>query len=360
MLDGFHFKDGRDGESTKMIDYFMPLPDRYGYIHSIDNLVTFYLTDISVSELLEVIRAKSKTFAYLDYWERLDLPVRRNFANFIHEIHFGDLFIKIGKRKEEKTSYGSKTIKTIDCIRFEINPNKHHTTKEWDFMLELIDAHCFAGVIDKFDYAIDIPVPPDKVVVVKSRKTYGFFNGTRYYGKRNKHGYVKIYDKFKERFDEAQAMAKKLDIRFTAEDYYPCTRIETTLKNGQPFSGVDFGVAGAMPGAEDGPALSPQGKMYLEMLQHILLLGGDIDGHLRHMNPRSRVAVEPYIYGSLTNYEYDFDILIRLLKDLAELLHLKPYSFNTPGVFVADDGDGDAYFALTDDDFPLLPLPGEK
>ena len=89
---------------------------------------------------------------------------------------------------------------------------------------------------------MDIPVSPDKVVVTKSRKTYGYFDGTRYYGKRNKHGYVKIYDKFKERLDAAKFFAKKLDIAFNPEDYYPCTRIETTLKNGQPFSSVEFGV----------------------------------------------------------------------------------------------------------------------
>lgn len=350
MLDGFKFLPH---EKTRMIDYFMPIEDKFGYVHSIDNIVVFYLTDISNSEMLEIIRAKSKTFAYLEYWER-ELSMNPRFANFFWFIHFGDLSIKLGKRMKAKDNYGVERIREINCVSFEINPNKHFTTKEWDFMLELVDNYCHSGIIDKFDYAVDIPVSPDKVVVTKSRKTYGYFDGTRYYGKRNKHGYVKIYDKFKERLDAAKFLAKKLDIAFNPEDYYPCTRIETTLKNGQPFSSVEFGVAGI--GELDDAKLTPNNKMYLEMLQHILLLGGDVDEHLRHMNYRSRIAIEPYIYGSLVMYELNADILIELMKNLAELLKTKSYNFNTSGVFytVEDGAELDIF-----NDYDLLPLPDE-
>ena len=350
MLDGFHF---RAGESTKMIDYFMPLTDSYGYVHSIDNLVTFYRTSISVDELLDVIRLKAKTFSYLEYWERLDLPIRRNFANFIHEVHFGDLYIKIGKRKEDKTSYGAKTIRVVDCVRFEINPNKHHETKEWDFMLELIDLYCVKGIIDKFDYAIDIPLPKEKVVVLKTRKTVGFFNGTRYYGKRNKHGYVKIYDKYQERLDEAKAIAKKLDVAFIPEDYYPCTRVEITLKNRQPFSAVEFGVAGISESA-DLPELSETLRVYLDMLQHILLLGGDIDGHLRKINYRSRIKLEPHLYGAVANFEYDMEILESLLRELEQLLKLEPFEFRQTESAESGEDFLEVEYGF---DFDLLPLP---
>lgn len=350
MLDGFKFLPG---EKTRMIDYFMPSEDQYGYIHSIDNIVVFYLTNIDSSGMLEIIRARVKSFAYLDYWER-ELAMNPHFANFMYMIHFGDLYIKLGKRVKAKNNYGAEYIREINCVSFEINPNKHYDTKEWDFMIELIDAHCQSGMIDRFDYAIDIPVPPDQVVVTKSRKTYGYFDGTRYYGKRNKHGYVKIYDKFKERLDAAKFLAKKIDAPFHPEDYYPCTRIETTLKNGQPFSSVEFGVVSSLPEA-DQAGLTPNNKMYLELLQHILLLGGDIGDHLRHMNYRSRVAVEPYIYGSLVMYEFNPDILIGLLKNLADLLKTAPYRFDTPGMFYTVDDDDLAAIS----DWDLLPLPDE-
>lgn len=355
MLDGFSFLPG---ESTKIIDYFMPLTDSYGYVHSIDNIVTFYRTNISVDDLLEVVRAKSKTFAYLEYWERCDLPVRRNFANFIHEVHFGDLFIRIGKRKEDKTSYGAKTVRVIDCVRFEINPNKHHATKEWDFMLELIDQYCVKGIIDKFDYAIDIPVPKEKVVVLKSRKTVGLFNGTRYFGKRNKHGYVKIYDKYKERLDEAKVVAKKFDLTFVPEEAArPCTRVEITLQNRQPFSGVEFGVAGLTESeSSDLPELSETLRIYLDMLEHILLLGGDVDGHLRKINYRSRVKLEPHLYGAVVNYEFDMEILGSLLRNLEQLLKLEPYVFKTRALSGEDFVPVDFDFEDLED---LLPFPGE-
>lgn len=349
MLDGFNFIPGHQ---TKMIKYFNPYVDDMGFTHSIDNIVCWYYLNTKIEKVLDIIHDMRDSFLSLDYWEKLDLKPCVKYDYYLHHIHFGDIFIKLGRYREnkglDKNGRRSLEYNIIDCMRIEVNPNKHYDTKEWLCMMSLVEAYAADGFIDKYDYAVDIPLPPDKVVVTKTRKTPGLYNGTRYFGKRNQHGFVKIYDKYTERLREAKLIAKKFDIHFSPEDYYYCTRVETTLKNNQKYSGIEYAVISSDI-LDSMDSLTPTARMYVELLQDIVRLGGDPEPHLQRMNYRTRVAVEPFIHGSLVYIPFRDDILRSLLDELAVVFHVKDIHFSIADAMDVEYESSD--FVSADDDF---------
>lgn len=366
MFDGFGVMSGR---KVPMIKYFNPIVDENGYTHSIDNMVCWYYLKVKIEHVLERIHELKKDFVYLDYWEKLNLTPCVKYDYYLHHIHFGDIFIKLGRYRQNKGTdrkgLKSTDYHVIDCMRLEVNPNKHHDTPEWDAIMSLVDDTAADGYIDKYDYAIDIPVTPDKVVVTGTRKTPGLYNGTRYYGRRNQHGFVKIYDKYNERLREAKLIAKRLELPYlNVEDYHDCTRIETTLKNSQKFSSIEFGVVtGDVVDSMD--KLTPTARMFAELLQDIVRLGGDPEPHLKRMNYRSRIAVEPYIYGSIKPFEFNPDILRQLLDGLKDVFHVEDVRFTVGSDMDEEYASGD--FVDVGDEFmtpfgnldaDLLPIPG--
>lgn len=122
-------------------------------------------------------------------------------------------------------------------MKMEFNPNKATHINQ---MVLLAIKQCLKNKqveLTDLDIAIDVPYPIKDVYSVsnKSRNTSSN-NTTRYYGEQHKHGYLKIYDKTKERLDFIKSVNKarkkqgldELDIK----DYVPdheVTRIEVTL-----------------------------------------------------------------------------------------------------------------------------------
>ncbi|EOJ4528197.1 hypothetical protein ACKKL3_004419, partial [Shigella flexneri] len=104
-------------------------------------------------------------------------------------------------------------------MRFKINPNKHIGSPAVQVVLDFIREWCTDGYLVRWDYAIDVPVKIADVMVIGSRKEKGLYKGTRYYGQRHKHGYLKVYDKQRE-----QGLDDVL------------TRIEYTFEAGLPLS----------------------------------------------------------------------------------------------------------------------------
>lgn len=313
-----------------MVYYYNPYIDSNRYIHSIDNVVCWYYLSSSIETVLDKLHELEKEFALLDYWELLNRSACSKYDYYLHHIHFGDCFIKLGRYVTSKSDVDKKAGFTIlDCMRVEVNPNKHMHTKLLNKLLPFIHSVVADGYIDKFDYAVDIPVKPDNVVVLNTRKMLGLNRGTRYYGASHQHGFVKIYNKTKE---------SKLD--------YDLTRFETTLKADKPFSSVDIAVTGKAV-EDDDTELTPTLKMYLDMLSEIKMLGGDIDKFLNRLNPRTRAKIEPFLHGHMNYYKNRTDIINRLL----ERVRLDFGLSKTAQENLLDDDEG--FLTVSDDDLPF-------
>lgn len=185
------------------MQYFISMTDKNGNVHSIDNLIIEYVTaggTTAVKKILTDIQELGKRYketGRTKYWERLNLTPCSKFAWCAHQIHLDDgIFLHIGHYVDyakPKTNW-----ELYPVVKLEVNPNKHGGKEVLKELLRILNGWAGESTLLKYDYAVDVPHPPDDVEVFGTKKERGLCKGTRYYGQRNKNGYCKIYDKAKE------------------------------------------------------------------------------------------------------------------------------------------------------------------
>lgn len=113
-------------------------------------------------------------------------------------------------------------------MKIEFNPNK--SNKAQRYLLQALNRVVGNKVVKlvSCDVAIDIPYKTDDIYIVnKTGKTPSSCDTTRYFGKKNTDGYLKLYDKLKEQ-----------KVNVSAKGSEQLTRVEFTLKfdDGIPFA----------------------------------------------------------------------------------------------------------------------------
>lgn len=278
----------------------------------------------SIDLLLERLRAFHESHPTLDYREELDKPRCSKYDFFQNGVKIDRLMVLFGKYGEFRED--TKTFEVLSMVQVRFNPNKLNDA--WVFeLLKLIDFG--DACIRKLDFAVDIPVYIDNVLLPNTRKEPGLYKGTRYYGQSGRHGYVKIYNKVAEllRFDKA---LDTKTIRALAKDK-PLTRVETTLfsKNGLQFDDIAYYDGNVKPSYDDLPdtdraildmyfMLKDNGIRYDLRLGrkkmaklneyilggHILIQGSDIQTEcLERLN--ALVDVLSRYVGSISLFDYD-------------------------------------------------------
>ena len=111
----------------------------------------------------------------------------------------------------------------VPSILVRFNPNKHMTAPSVVRLLDFVRAHAFPGCrLLKFDYAIDIPVKFDDVIVAGQRKVSHFEEHSRYYGPRGV-GQLKVYDKAFELTKNSKAdPLTRCEWSLSPTDDFPC------------------------------------------------------------------------------------------------------------------------------------------
>lgn len=183
------------------MEYFFSVKDSNGYIHTIDNVVLTYsikrLGTKCFNELLEEFHKLKEKYPNTNYWERLNINPCSKYSFFQNAVHLDDgIYILLGHYSDydkEKSEYY-----VFPLLRLEINPNKHADKPIFQDVMTLLNEYCCDFYLNRYDYAIDIPVVPEDVQVFGSNKEKGLYKGTRYYGQRNRNGFCRIYDKQKE------------------------------------------------------------------------------------------------------------------------------------------------------------------
>lgn len=283
------------------MEYFYSIKDTHNFTHSIDNVCVSYYLKCSLDFAVKYLHERGcerKT-----YYENLNKTGCSKWSFFRDHIHYDDgIYILLGKYKIwlEK----EKRAELLPIIQFQVNPNKHCEKESFKDIIVFIKSYCTNGQLDKYDYAIDVPVALCDIQVFGTRKEKGLYKGTRYYGQRNKHGYCKIYDKGKE-----QNLSDNL------------TRIEHTIVNGKDLSLEKFYVrsSDSISNLDELPAST---RVYVELCLEIKQLGGDFDSIISKLDRHTVQKIYKYLSGGYFEFEYDKKIIDILLEKISDLFQI--------------------------------------
>lgn len=322
-----------------MLSYGKNIKDTLGCTHSIDNLIVEYIVkNFNAKSVIDSL-ARNVFEPTIPGWEKekmckLDQPACSAYAWFKSSVWGGGFYIQYGQYRDfdkvtrEWTEY--------PLMRVKFNPNKYWTSPVLARLNEWIVRECDTGVVVKFDYAVDVPARLSDIQV-HSRKEPGLYKGTRYYGQRNKHGRLKIYDKREE---------SDLDV--------VTSRVEWTFTNGKPITFDDvYWLTGGPAPLPDVTELGPRSYTLARMLLGIRSLGGDVREYLELCDRRTAKKLEPYTIGSgVQLLSSCYDSLTRLLQAYCDALSV---SFHSGGV--NEISIGSVFTRLSTDDLEVDELP---
>lgn len=267
-----------------MLSYGKKVTDSLGCVHSIDNLVVeFIVKNFNSDSVLDGLASEvfSPTIPgwELSTYSKKDQPACSAYSWFKSSIWGGGFYIQYGQYKDfDKIT---REWSEYPLMRVKFNPNKYWSSPVLSRLISWIDRECDSGVIVKFDYAVDVPARL-RDIEVRSRKEPGLYKGTRYYGQRNKHGRLKIYDKKTE--------------SSLPDDF---TRVEWTFCYGKSivFDDVFWITNGPAP-LPDAKELGVRSYNTARLLLAIRSLGGDVSEYLSLYDRRTIKKLEPYTIGT--------------------------------------------------------------
>lgn len=297
-----------------MLSYGKHFIDDLGCTHSIDNLVLEYIV-FSFNQHSVISSLASVFSRCIDGWNeseftKTDMTPCSKFSWFRASLWGGGFYLQYGQYRDYDQL--DRTWSEYPLLRIKFNPNKHLNTSLCSELFNWVRLNCDNGALVKFDYAIDVPCCSTNLVV-SSRKEPGLFKGTRYFGQRNKHGRLKIYDKREE-----------------SELPSDMTRVEWTFCFGKPivFDDVLFLTSGPLP-IPDFTALSPRTAALVRLVLMIRSLNGDPCEALAQLDPRTRKKIEPFTIGTGVRLVQGFDSLAFLLDYYCSTFNV---SFSSTGV----------------------------
>ena len=319
--------------------YYKPVTDQNGFVHSIDNvIIIFYLKRYNMENVANELVA-IREYYNADGWEKFNCSACKKYAWFQNIVHMDAIHICYGKY--QRFDKINREWDILPMLRLEINPNKHYDKPIFRDVLYWLNENCTDGILQRYDYAIDIPYDISRVKVYGSRKEAGLYKGTIYRGQRSHHGFTKIYDKAKEQKLEA-----------------PLTRVEYVFEADKPPSFEKIIIASQKAVKDvDANDLDTVNECIVDMAHALQILGVDYEQYLQKLNYRRRKKIEPYLIGNSIELEYPPEILEELKLNVAELFSLSendtiilPEPKNTVAI------DTEEFILLEDIDCENLPF----
>lgn len=309
--------------------YFCPIQDTNNYIHSIDNCIIEYdIKDIGtkgINKLIDKIHDIKDKYRDIDYWERLNVNACSKYQWYNNHIHLDNgIYISIGRYTEYVEQRKEKFF-IYPIMKLEINPNKHSEKPILKDVLELLKGISSDGRLIKYDYAVDIPVGPKEVEVFGSRKEFGLYKGTRYYGQKNKNGYCKIYDKQKE---------QELDT--------PLTRVEHTISTTKTTKNISFeNIYIKQKNDNDNTEkINSTYKCIVDLCNTLKANSLDYEHIINNLDKRTKRTVKEYMTKSeYIKLEFDEKIHDKLLNNIKEFFKIKEILTVNDNDFVQIDND---------------------
>ena len=220
--------------------------------------------------------------AHVDGWSveryaKLNVAPSSKWAFFTNHLWGGGFHVSVGVW--QKFDKEDKRWLVLPYLRLRFNPNKHRNDRLYVGFRSLLSEYSLDGQLVKYDLALDFPVPKS-AITVHSRKERGLYKGTLYFGQRNLHGRLKVYDKGKE---------QGLDT--------PLTRVEWTFRTDRKRVFDDVYVLTG-DRLTDYQSLPKQTRNVISLLLHLVSCKEDIAPHLDDLDRRMRKKIEPYVVGT--------------------------------------------------------------
>ncbi|MGN0132912.1 MAG: hypothetical protein ACI4AA_10760 [Lachnospiraceae bacterium] len=319
------------------MDYFYSITDDKGFVHSVDNLVIEYVTigaDGAIARILtDIQQIGEKHKDHIHYWERLNCTPCSKWSWCQHNVHLDDgIYISIGHYVNYAKPKADWQVYPV--VKLEVNPNKHAGKEVLKDLLEVLRVWGDDVTLLKYDYAVDVPMPPDEVEVFGSRKEKGLYKGTRYFGQRNKNGYCKIYDKQKE---------QDLDD--------PMTRIEHTIVcSGKTTKNISFEKVYVKTkkykeSIENDEKMTTNDRVLLDFCNLCIANKLDYESIIDKLDKRKRRFIKEHLKNSeFEQLNFDDNIRNKLLDKVYEYFGVEKKTD------IEVDGNG---FVVLDDDFVL-------
>ena len=292
------------------MDYFFSKKCSNGYTHSVDNLVlTYYIEDLGnkgIDRLLTSVQSLKDNYKDINYWEKLNINPSRKYSFYHHAIHLDDgIYILIGSYKDFDKD--KKEMYIFPTMKLEINPNKHAEKPIFYDLMKLINSICYDCSLNRYDYAIDIPLPLDSVQVFGSNKEKGLYKGTRYYGQRNKNGFCRIYDKAKE---------QGLDT--------PLTRVEHIITTSRTTKNISFEKIYLKADTLDKEKVSKTDSVIIELCSLLKANNIEFDSVLDKLDRRKKKSIYSQLEGNgYTQLKFNKEVHDSLLKEVHDFFKIK-------------------------------------
>lgn len=272
------------------------------------------VADITESRLLKIIDEihllRDKYRESIEYWEKLNVNPCRKYSFYQHAIHLDSgIYILLGSYKQYDRI--NKDFTVLPMIRLEVNPNKHGKKPVLIELLALLNAYCYESELNRYDYAIDIPVEISKVKVFGSHKEQGLYKGTLYYGQRNKNGFCRIYDKAKE---------QDLDT--------PLTRVEHVFSLTKTTKNISFEriyiEKDNKEVSEDNKKISKTDSVIVSLCNLCKMHSLDFDDIIRDLDKRKYEKIIRYLSSSgYEQLEFNAEIHDRILQQAVDYFSVK-------------------------------------
>lgn len=307
------------------MDYYFSAIDSSGYVHSIDNLIlTYYVENVGtkcINKLILDLQCIRDKYPNVNYWEKLNINPCRKYSFYQHAIHLDDgIYILLGHYTDFDKD--TKTATVFPMIRLELNPNKHGKKPIMLDLMELINSCCYDCTLNRYDYAIDVPVPPDHVNVFGSNKEKGLYKGTRYFGQRNKNGFCRIYDKQKE-----QGLEK------------PLTRIEHVFSTVKTTKNLSFEKVFIQDYSADLEKLSKTDAVIVELCTTLKANNLDFEEILNKLDRRKKKTIMSHLQGNgFKPLEFDKKIHDDLLQQVFNEFGVKEETIKNDDFITDADG----------------------
>ena len=295
-----------------MLNYYNPITDKMGNIHSIDMVYCEYYSYVNPEAILEVVRRVHEKYPTLKYQEHLDRAPHSKYDYYLNGVAIGGAYVSCGKYNNYDKM--TKTFDLLPMFELRVNPNKYMYEQWFQDLLSTLLRFSSSGVLRKYDYAVDIPLEPKYVEVLGSRKEPGLYKGTRYYGQDGRHGYLKVYDKQKDMARQKVEIPK-------------LTRVEHTLFTSKEPSLENIYIYRENSLKTDLSSLNDTDKAIVEMYLRLKALGIDYDLRLGRGKMEK---LKEYISGQYVLLEYG-----SILNDL--LSHIKKI-YNATDIVTDDNG----------------------
>lgn len=296
------------------MDYMFSETDCNGYIHSIDNFIaTYYVENIGVKcldKIIEDIKGLKEKYPHIVYWEKMNLNPCRKYSFYQHAIHLDDgIYVLLGHYSDFDKEQKKFTV--FPMIRLELNPNKHGKKPVFIEFMNIIETYCYDCTVNRYDYAIDIPVAPDKVKVFGTNKEKGLYKGTRYFGQRNRNGYCRIYDKAEE---------QGLDS--------PLTRVEHVFSLTKTTKNISFEKIfienQKAENKDENEKITSNDKVIIDLCNLCRSNGLEYDEILQQLNFRKRCKIENYLNSNgYSRLEFNTEIHNRLFEMVKKFFNVR-------------------------------------